>query len=553
MRGLGKWVPGRWFSARRSLFHFATTLVAVAAVAAGRQCGYCGDKETTVAMGGTDFELSDAVLGLSQIFPDVPFAHLQHVLDISGNNVDDALDQMMNYGLIKDDLDDIIKEKREVQEQEVQFKRTSEWTTIHEQECEKSDNIMEKKKNKSRRDSNTNRSKQKDKTKSVTKTQEERLLEEQIEAMKTEVLVEKWKLQDSIAEILDITDANYDLLEWYLDQNKCKKLQTVTDIMLNFNPDLPLSKQTRDTLQTVSTTEIIVKNSNFAKSTIAMSDVLKLDMKTVYVSEDERLWKQLEETVKLTPGFNAPKKFLQVAWNWFDKDIPKTLNLLLDLNEEFEPHEAMITKQMEKKVESLYKLNDIRISNDDPPDNTDYNEMDKFGRLIKNNDYNNENINPSVSLSNLQKRSKNLKNVRDGTSDKLLKAYYSSSIAETSQDIRDHHDETQFVDVRGRIREAKRTSNIDFHNLSVKNAMYALEEILSYWWDEELKQRELHSSNFRMTSALHSQPLVIVTGRGLHSSGSVPKIKNSTIGYLTANGYKFEEHMSRITVIGKKR
>lgn len=485
-------------------------------------------------MAEEELKMTDVLLELSQMFPDIPFAHLQYILDISDNNFNAAVDHMFNYDFIRNDLDEIIKKNIVKKAGDVPFLAE-----------EKDLKVIDSPKYKHNGDGIRRKC-----FEEALKAQHNKVADEHIAMLKTESLVEKWKLLELIIEILEIQDAPFSLVEWYLIQNKYDKLESIYDILMNFDTNLPPEKQSRDVLEKLSVNEIYMRNSSFADNSVPMSVILKLDTKNTYVSEKEQCWKEMQEIIDSNPELNPPKKFLLLAINWFDKDIPKILNLVLNLNDCFEIKTTK-GKQLEKKIESLYKLQNVSISNS--ASENDFPFLGECGEINGTDTLDMESSNPSSSLDLLQLKSQNLKNAINMTTNKSLIAYYSESISKTKRDIRYHHENSQFRDVEQRIKEAKRTFHIDFHNLSVQNAVYALEEIVNYWWDTELRDRTLRNSKYGHTTALHVLPLVIVTGRGLHSGGGIPKIKNATVNYLTANGFKFEEDISRITVCGKRK
>lgn len=96
------------------------------------------------------------------------------------------------------------------------------------------------------------------------------------------------------------------------------------------------------------------------------------------------------------------------------------------------------------------------------------------------------------------------------------------------------------------------TFKIDFHGYSPKQAVTTLNQIMNSWWDEELKQRELNNYNLRQRDVVCLEPLMVVTGRGIHSIGGKSPVRIQVKRYLQLNGYLFHEEPSYFQVYGKK-
>lgn len=499
---------------------------------------------------------SHSLLELSQLFPEVPFSHLKHILGISNNNLDDAIDQMLNYDLIKDGIEQILNRKAAAQEKINDTKET--WELVRSKEP-----FSDHKHVKVRHDNNFH---------SESLVLEAESVKEYIQLLETQKLLDQLTVQDVIMELLEINDSSTNLVEWYLQQNDYDKLSTIYDILLNFDADLPISKQPRNDYKTVSDKAILIKKSEFSKSQVSMALSLRSDMKNIYVSENSKCWNELQDFLISNPDLNPPKKLCQLAIIWFNSDVSKTLHLLVNINDCFES-KAAEKRQLEKKLETLYQINDLKISNNNYADKDDshhdniifgddyskingdnnFKVVDKFGKIINSSNNVKDDNNPRKSVDSLKWRSKNLKNLIDVTNDKPVRGYYLELMKNTRNELRNQFIDDQAREVSRKIEEAKKSFCIDFHNLDVQNAMYGLEQILNYWWNAEMHERNLRNTRFEITTVMHVPPITVITGQGLHSSGSIPKIKNASINYLNRNGYKFETHTSKIVISGKKR
>lgn len=98
-----------------------------------------------------------------------------------------------------------------------------------------------------------------------------------------------------------------------------------------------------------------------------------------------------------------------------------------------------------------------------------------------------------------------------------------------------------------------RTSRLDLHHLKLAPAMQVTRRALNDWWSREKEQREYEGTLSKFTSrAVFVDPLNIITGRGIHSVGGVPVIRQSVSRYLQASGYVYDEKAGSFIVLGKK-
>lgn len=97
------------------------------------------------------------------------------------------------------------------------------------------------------------------------------------------------------------------------------------------------------------------------------------------------------------------------------------------------------------------------------------------------------------------------------------------------------------------------SEKLDLHGLTVAEAIPLTRTALDDWWQAELAAREHHGLIDRHgTKVAFMEPLSIVTGRGLHSTGGA-KLRPSVIKLLNQNGYVYEEDVGRLSVLGRRK
>lgn len=94
---------------------------------------------------------------------------------------------------------------------------------------------------------------------------------------------------------------------------------------------------------------------------------------------------------------------------------------------------------------------------------------------------------------------------------------------------------------------------IDFHGWYPEDAQLVTAECLKKWWRQELSSRELNNQRWNQIQAMNVPDITVITGRGLHSAGGVPKVRNRIKKFLIDNNYNFIEESSLFIVNGKKR
>lgn len=530
----------------------------------------------------SELQLSEKLLQLSELFPNIPLIHLSHILKVANQDFDQAVEQSLNYDLIKDDIDSITKQSIETHPS-VKTSNSQNWIVLDGVK-QKEDSILKKNEKKKRKGSKNiqteltelqrQNAKQTDGSqKDLTKLSHTSIpndiaisgqsIQETLDSIKVKNLVEKFEMQDTVLELLEIDEKHRELVEWYLDRNDYNKLRTIYDVMLNFDPQLPPDKQIMHTSTTKSFQDLMNSgDSNSRQSPVLMSELIRNNMKDMHVSEsDNKCWNELQHLIEGNPELLLPRKFYMLAMNWFNKDIYKVLNLAIVLNDYFEIKPSLKSMQNNENL----KLGDIRFSDRTTSNSYDIKSPDcfeferndnkhkiEFGYNEDTNDFS-SNGSSSITLNSLESRARNLKSVRNTTTDKFLKSHYSNCISETKKDIRTYHHTTQLTELKKKIEQAKMSFSIDLHSLSVQNAINALKIVLHYWWDTEMHFRNIENTKLELSNVVHVENFKIVTGRGLHSSGGIPKIKRATIRFLEDNGYKFNENVASVEVYGKRK
>lgn len=502
-------------------------------------------------------ELPQALFPLSELFPDVPIKHILHILKISNNDFDASVEQLLNYDLIQPELERL--DQGDTAEEGGGTKK--EHGDKEPEECFAAD-----------------RSKLRRSYSDLAQKGPSASFSEAVEKLKVEQWAKRLELQDEIMELLEIEEPQRNLVDWYLTQNSCKKLDTVCDIMLNFDPRLPCSKQSREKLDTASFRRLCFdgvrvegENADDAdrddgqdsgetnpalsppRTTLSMSGLIRKSTKgrkTLVADGDP--WDELQKVIKDNPELKLPERFYMAAMKWFHEDVVKVLHIAIQLNGLFDTrsrHKGFADpNDLEFSLLALDSDDEQNVHENESKNSKPYKPSEVACRPA----INGFATYPS-SLQSLQRRTDTLKHSRNTASNKHLKSYYAQSIAETKAKIQDLHDESQLQEVNQIIAQAKKTFRIDFHSFTVQNALYALDACLGYWWGQEMHFRNIENTNFGFTDARHVEPFVIVTGRGLHSAGGIPKIKNATIKYLRQHHFKFDENMSVITVVGKRK
>ncbi|CAI4598588.1 unnamed protein product [Saccharomyces cerevisiae] len=99
------------------------------------------------------------------------------------------------------------------------------------------------------------------------------------------------------------------------------------------------------------------------------------------------------------------------------------------------------------------------------------------------------------------------------------------------------------------------TYRLDFHGFLPSEAVSTLKLALNKWWSKEVAERELNSHNINSygSKVQFVSPLIVVTGRGIHSIGGISKVRLQVKSFLEKNHYIFWEESSYFRIEGKKK
>ncbi|KAG0662974.1 hypothetical protein C6P45_000926 [Maudiozyma exigua] len=93
---------------------------------------------------------------------------------------------------------------------------------------------------------------------------------------------------------------------------------------------------------------------------------------------------------------------------------------------------------------------------------------------------------------------------------------------------------------------------LDFHGLLPSQATDILSKALRKWWDKEIEEREMSNKRFNLVNVCCVNPLIVITGRGIHSVGGISKVRIQVRKYLNSSTFVFDEEPSFFVIYGKK-
>ena len=102
------------------------------------------------------------------------------------------------------------------------------------------------------------------------------------------------------------------------------------------------------------------------------------------------------------------------------------------------------------------------------------------------------------------------------------------------------------------LRDLFNTYKLDFHGYLPQEAVSILQIALEKWWDKEITLRERNTIKLNLIEVCCVQPLIVITGRGIHSVGGVSKVRIQVKKLLENELFVFDERPSFFTVYGKK-
>lgn len=93
---------------------------------------------------------------------------------------------------------------------------------------------------------------------------------------------------------------------------------------------------------------------------------------------------------------------------------------------------------------------------------------------------------------------------------------------------------------------------LDFHGLSPSQATDILSKALTKWWNKEMEEREVSNRRLNLVNVCCVNPLIVITGRGIHSVGGISKVRIQVRKYLKNSNFVFDEESSFFVIYGKK-
>ncbi len=152
----------------------------------------------------------------------------------------------------------------------------------------------------------------------------------------------------------------------------------------------------------------------------------------------------------------------------------------------------------------------------------------------------------------LIEQAQKMMNYASSTKHNGVAGFYAREAANRYSAARESYANEQVTLSKSKINEAKRTNKLDLHGFMVNSAVECCRRVLADWWNDEIQSRVYHGDNLRSEKCLRVEDFVLVTGRGLHSSGGKAKIKPAVKKFLHSNGYLFDEDNSYLIVTGRR-
>lgn len=448
----------------------------------------------------------NGVMQLSSMFPDIPLYHIELIYKQNGRDIVSASDMLLNYDLIKDSL---------TTETEANMK----WIEIKKPEC-------------------VNPSKKKSKKKSGN----------EVDADVT-YLVDFLQKQDMILELLALEESDADLVGFYVKKNGNQVLNAVLDILTNWNKEGGVENQGKDKIHT----QLLPNMHSIGKS---YADTLR-DSLTMHVRKDKMtlinknmppdLWTELVGYIKEHRSLNLPSSFYLNAMVWFDYNVATVLYLASRLSLEFNYKANGATDVVVGDV--ISKFAESSVANECTDNLYIPGSKLSIAPLL-------ESTSASTSAStasSLNNRARFYSSLASSEKNKLVKGYYASESAAASAAGRQILDCEQQRLMQRLQHMAISDSQVDLHSLSVKNAIELANSVLNEWWYDELKERQNNGVPGTKGSAVYLDPLIIITGKGTHSAGNIPKIKNGVKKLLNRGYWIYDEQSASFTVYGLRK
>lgn len=436
-------------------------------------------------------DLSSMVEQLSLIFSHIPLRHLQLILDMANNNLEEATDICLGYDLLKPEL-----ERRKVSQQ---------WV-----ELDKKNEVFVKRADKG------------------SKTEEP-----------IECTIARMDKSDKVIELLRLDRCNAEKVFYFLKRNDDQVYTTVLDILVNWRQDKGLDDQGTRKLHETNLPNQSTSGISYAES---LSEDLtrnikheKLDLVRNNVPNAD--WKTLAAYIKNNSQLGIPSNFYINALVWFNFNVIEVMFLaqaLADTREGGKKGKAFQLQPQSQIVggESLGRNADDIFGDD---------EEVVFTIPVK-----------SVREKRMRELQSHITNTKSHIStakSRHEKGHYATQLSKLNSEARKlrNHDQDELI--AHMSIQAERTDRVDLHGLTLSSAMQLVRTVVPKWWDDELSQRGRNGGNG--IKAIHVEPFHIITGRGLHSEGG-PVIMKAVKKYLQTEQYVFEDNTGSFLVVGKR-
>ncbi|ANZ77723.1 BA75_04458T0 [Komagataella pastoris] len=161
-------------------------------------------------------------------------------------------------------------------------------------------------------------------------------------------------------------------------------------------------------------------------------------------------------------------------------------------------------------------------------------------------------LNQNIDRIALQRHCAALAGRVSTTKDSHVRDHYSSEYRDAKKQLRLHRDQLQQQLVAQRTQVVSQT--LDLHGLTVPMAKKATLSALKRWWSEEILLREWDGVRYKHTGPVqHMEPLRLITGRGMHSSGGFSQIRKCLIKELEASWILNRDNPGELIVLGRRK
>ncbi|VEU23733.1 DEKNAAC104969 [Brettanomyces naardenensis] len=486
----------------------------------------------------------EGFLKISEMFPDIPLGDIRSVLKSVGGDVERSIEELLSYNMIE------AEKTQEVAERSRDDDKTVQVESAELEPATPDDEIM-----------------------SLSEIQE---------------CLKKIDFVEQAQELLRIKPENRELLEYYAARNHYKLFNTVLDVLENFDPSLPPENQRYISYKTLAM-EGEMQRPDLEKK------ALESPVKKMEIVEDAKPAVQEEPPITVRPAAHSRVQGGYRLIAPLSNDENDDAGLQKKKKKENRRGKASAGYVINAKSDEMKELQTIRRSNSALsrlPDSFFVDAMKFFHGDVDAVAYVASNIAPLApkrrinlgesarekpvdlpaksvpplpvtvhrqsaqrsgkSYPDLLREAQRLRSEAKRSNDRTLRPIYASAASQKQAEAFDVLQSEQRNSANSKLIQARRTNQIDFHGLDVNNAINSCKLALSSWWKDEMQARVSNGDNLRSVKALRVEDFRIITGRGLHSAGGVPRIKLAVRKYLKEHQYIFDEEASGMTVTGRR-